>query len=181
MWRDHFTALSESLGFPLRIYSQSGALIFAPPGPAPLCPAFRSPSFAFASRHVAECQPLALNTLSTKKPDIFKCSANIMSFALPIEYLGERAVIFGQGSFSSYQDFREYLNIANADELETISLPTSFTSFEQVWKVCVFVADSVKRLLKNTQETASLRDKCDRLKNIIGIWGGLDEERPEKL
>lgn len=183
MWRDHFTALSESLGFPLRIYSQSGALIFAPPGPAPLCPAFRSPSSPFASRHVAECQPLAMNTLSTKKPDIFKCSANIMSFALPIEYMDEKAVIFGQGSFSSYQDFREYLNIVNAEELETISLPapTSFTSFEQVWKACVIVADSVKRLLQNTQETAALRTKFDRLKNIIGIWGALDGEQPEKL
>jgi diguanylate cyclase (GGDEF)-like protein len=183
MWRDHFTALSESLGFSLRIYSQTGALIFAPLGPVPLCPALRSPSSAFASRHIAECQPLMLKTLSTKKPDIFKCSANIMSFALPIEYLGERAVIFGQGSFSSYQDFREYLSIVNADELASISLPvpTSFTSFEQVWKACVFVTDSVKRLLQNTQETATLREKFDRLKNIIGIWGALDEERPEIL
>src|SRR5512143_1460105 len=183
MWRDHFTALSESAGFSLRLYSQTGALIFAPLGPVPLCPALRSPSSAFVSRHITECQPLMLKTLSTKKPDIFKCSANIMSFALPIEYMDEKAVIFGQGSFSSYQDFREYLNIVNAEEFETISLPapTSFTSFEQVWKACVIVADSVKRLLQNTQETAAPRIKFDRLKNIIGIWGAIDGERPEKL
>lgn len=183
MWRDHFAALSESLGFSLRVYSQTGTLIFAPPGPAPLCPVFRSPSSSFVAHHFAECQPRMLNVLETRKPDIFKCSAKIISFALPIEYMGERAVIFGQGSFTSYEDFREYLSIVNTDELETVSLnvPTCFTSYEQVWKACLFVADSVKWLLKNTQETAILRDKFDRLKNIIGIWGTIDEERPEKI
>jgi diguanylate cyclase (GGDEF)-like protein len=183
MWRDHFTALSERLGFSLSVYSQSGTLIMAPPGPFPLCPAFSSASSSFNAHCDAQCLTRALNTLSTNKPDVFKCQAKIVSFALPIEYRGDKAVILGQGSFSSYNDFREYMNSVDAGDLDTVSipLPTSFTTFEQAGKVCSFVADSVMRLLKNTQETASLREKFGRLKDFIAMCGTLDEERPETL
>ncbi len=183
MWQDHFAALSESLGFSLSVYSQKGTLIFAPPGPFPLCPEFRSATSSFTSYCDAECLTLALNTLSTNKPDVFSCFAKIVSFAVPIEHLGDRAVILGQGSFSSYRDFREFINTVSNVDFDTISIPvpTSFTSFDQAWKVCGFVEDSVRRLLKNTQETASLREKFDRFINIIGIWGALDGERPEAM
>jgi diguanylate cyclase (GGDEF)-like protein len=183
MWRDHFAALSESLGFSLSIYSQAGTLIFAPPGPFPLCPEFRSATSSFTSHCDAQCLTHALNTLSTNKPDVFSCFAKIVSFAVPIEHLGDRAVILGQGSFSSYRDFREFINTVSHIDLDTISIPvpTSFTSFEQAWKASGFVEDSVRRLLKNTQETVSLRKKFERLKDIIGRWGALDEGRPEAL
>ena len=183
MWRDHLSALSESHGFSLSVYSQTGTLIFAPPGPFPLCPEFRSAASSFTSHCDAQCLTHTLNTLLTNKPDVFSCFAKIVCFAVPVEHLGDRAVILGQGSYSSYRDFREFIYSVSNVDLDTISIPipTSFTSFDQAWKVCGFVEDSVRRLLKNTRETASLREKFEHLKNIIDIWGALDEERPEAL
>ncbi len=43
------------------------------------------------------------------------------------------------------------------------------------------MADSVGRLLKNAQETVTLRRKIESLKSIIGKWGGSAEERSETL
>ncbi len=81
-----------------------------------------------------------MNTISKGKPDVYKCYAKIMTFALPIEYMDERAVVLGQGSFSSYEDFRECMNLLSAIGLDTISIttPLTFTSVEHTWKVIGF-------------------------------------------
>jgi diguanylate cyclase (GGDEF)-like protein len=106
-----------------------------------------------------------------------------MCFAIPIEYMGEHAVIVGHGSYSSYEDFRECMNILTSSGLDTISIttPLTFTSVQQTWKVMGFVADSVGRLLKNAQETVALRSKIESLKSVIGKLGTSAEERPETL
>jgi diguanylate cyclase (GGDEF)-like protein len=182
-WQDHFTTLADSLGFTLSIYSASGTPILTPPGPAHLCQTISSSSSEFKSQCAEHCLPFLMNALSTEKPDIFKCYAKIVSFALPVEYLQEKAVILGQGSFSSYEDFRECMNLVAAVGLEEISIkaPLAFTSYRQAWKACNFVSDSVSRLLKNSQETVTLRKKFESLKSIVGMWGSSSEEQPETL
>jgi diguanylate cyclase (GGDEF)-like protein len=124
-----------------------------------------------------------MNTLATGKPDIFKCYAKIMCFALPISYMDEKAVILGQGSFSSYEDFRAFVDLVQTAGIDTISIraPLSFTSYQQAGKVCGFVATSVNKLLKNAQETLSLKKKFESLKMIVRMWGDSAEERPEAL
>jgi diguanylate cyclase (GGDEF)-like protein len=182
-WQDHFTALSDSLGFSLSIYSQTGAKLFAPLRTHPLCRGFRLSSQELKSRCKSYCYPFMMNTIEKGKPDVYKCYAKIMTFALPIKYMEERAVVLGQGSFSSYEDFRECMNLLSAMGLDTISIttPLTFTSVEQAWKVSGFVADSVGRLLKNAQETVTLKRKIESLKNIIGKWGASVEARSETL
>ena len=125
-----------------------------------------------------------MNTLVTGKPDIFKCYAKVMCFALPISYMNEKAVILGQGSFSSYEDFRESVNQVQAvPGLDTISVkaPLTFTNSQQAWKICGFVANWVNSLLEHTQENLSLKRKFESLKMIVGMWGASAEERPESL
>jgi len=182
-WQDHFTALSDSLGFSLSIYSQTGTKLFAPLRTHPLCRGFRSTSSEFTSQCKSYCHPFMMNTISKGKPDVYKCYAKIMTFALPIQYLDERAVVLGQGSFSSYEDFRECMNLLTSIGLDTISIttPLTFTSLEHTWKVSGFVADSVGRLLKNAQETVTLKKKIESLKSIIGKWGSSAEERSETI
>lgn len=182
-WQDHFTALSESLGFTLSLYSQTGEPIFVPENASHLCRGVGSLSSEFKSQCESYCLPLMMKTLQTGKPDVFKCYAGIMSFAFPVEYLSEKAIILGQGSFSSYEDFREYMNLLNSPGLSAVSVtaPLTFTSFQHAWKACGFVADSVNRLLKNSQETVALRKKIGDLKDIIGMWGAAAGERPETI
>ena len=182
-WQDHFTALSDSLGFSLSIYSQTGTKLFAPLRAHPLCRGFRSSSSELTSQCKSYCHPFMMNTISKGKPEVYKCYAKIMTFALPIKYMDERAVVLGQGSFSSYEDFRECMNLLSAIGLDTISIttPLTFTSVEHTWKVSGLVADSVGRLLKDAQETVTLKRKIESLKSIIGKWGSSAEERSETL
>jgi diguanylate cyclase (GGDEF)-like protein len=182
-WKNQFTTLSESLGFSLSIYSQDGTLIFAPMNTPPFCQGFCLTSSSFKSQCESYCHPLFLNTISKGKPDVFKCYAKIMCFAFPIEYMNEHAVVLGHGSFSSFEDFRECVNVLESSGLDTISIttPLTFTSVQQAWKVMGFVADSVGRLLKNARETVTLRSKIENLKSIIGDWGTSAEESPETL
>ena len=104
-----------------------------------------------------------------------------MSFTLPIEYMGEKAVILGQGSFSSYEDFRDCMNRISAYGIDkvTIKTPLSFTNSQQAWKTCNFVAHSVDRLLKNMQETVILRRKVESIKSVFSLWGTAAAEQPE--
>jgi len=171
-WQDHFTTLSDTFGFSLSIYSSSGDQILAPQGAAPVCRSFRVSSPEFITRCKPHCYPLIMKVLQTGKPEVFKCHAGITSFALPIEYLAERAVILGQGSFSSYEDFRESMNLVDPAELDTIAIPTPllFTSEHDAWKVCRYVSDFVQRLAKNSQETVALRKKFESLKNVFSLW-----------
>jgi len=182
-WRDHFTTLSDSLGFSLSIYSQTRQLLFASPGALPLCRAFQKSAPALKDQCKSYCDPLMTKPLLTGKPEIYKCYAKIVCFSLPIEYMHEKAIILGQGSFSSYEDFRECMNLVSIAGLDTISIPTplTFTTFEHAYKVCGFVADVVNRLLKNSQENVTLRKKFENLKHILGTWGSASEERPEAL
>jgi diguanylate cyclase (GGDEF)-like protein len=182
-WQDHFSALSDSLGFSLSVYSQTGKPIIIPEGTAPMCKGFRSSSPEFQAQCESYCQPLIMQTLSTGKADVFKCYAGIMSFAFPIEYLGEKAVVLGQGSFASYEDFRESMNLVNTAGLDTLAItaPLAFTSAQHAWKVCGFVSKSINRLLNNSQETLSLRKKFEGLKNIIGMWSNAAEKKPDEL
>jgi len=182
-WQEHFSALSDSLGFSLSVYSQTGKPILLPAGSIPLCRGFRSSSPEFQSQCEAHCQPLIMKTLSTGKPDVFKCYAGIMSFAFPIEYMGEKAVVLGQGSFSSYEDFRESMNLVSTAGLDTIAItaPLTFTSTQHAWKVCSFVSKSINKLLHNSQETIALRRKFEGLKNIFGMWSNVAEKDPDEL
>ncbi len=180
-WWDHFASVSESFGFSLSVFSQSGKPIFVPIGAIPPCQEFCSSSAEIKSKCDEYCHPFVMNTLATGKPNVFKCYAKITCFALPIAYLNEKAVILGQGSFSSYEDFRECVNLVQSAGLDTISVkaPLSFTSEQQAWKICGFAAHSVNSLLQHTQENISLKRKFESLKKIIGMWGASAEERPE--
>src|SRR3990172_12699052 len=119
MWQDQLNTLSDSLGFSLSIYSHDGTIIFAPMNSPPFCQGFCLSSSSFKSHCESYCHPFMMNAISKGKPDVYKCYSKIMSFALPIEYMDEHAVIVGQGSFSSYEDFRECMNILSSNGLDT--------------------------------------------------------------
>ena len=184
-WQDLFTTLSDALGFALSIYSESGNPIFVPEGSDPLRKAFRSISPEFSAQGEKHHFVIA-ETIRSGKPRLFKSYVKIMGFAVPIEYMGEKAVILGQGSFANYDDFRESMNLMSSFGMDTVSLrmpltPLTFTDPQHAWKVCCFVSDSVARLLKNTQEAVTLRRKFESLKSVFGTWGAVAQEQPQAL
>jgi len=182
-WWDHTATFCENFGFSLSIYSLTGKPVHASSRTASLCRGFCSSSLEFKSRCETHCLSFVMNTISTGKPDIFKCYSRIMCFVFPIRYLDEKAVVLGKGSFSSYEDFRECMNLAQDAGLDAISVtaPLSFTSHEQTRKIYSFVTESVTGFLQNTQETVTLRKKFEGLKKIIGMWGADANDLPEAL
>ena len=182
-WQDLLATLSNALGFSLSICAENGKPIFVPEGAPPLCKAFRSASPEFSAHCEKYCHPVITRTIESGKPKLFKCYAMIMSFTLPIEYMGEKAVILGQGSFANYEDFRECMNRVNSVDLGPASLrmPLTFTTPQHASKVRGLVADSVNQLLKNTQEAVTLRRKFESLKSVFSAGATTAEEQPEEL
>ncbi len=182
-WQDLFTTLSDALGFSLSICAENGKPIFVPEGAPPLCKAFRSASPEFNAHCEKYLRAVITRTIESDKPKLFKCYAMIMSFTLPIEYMGEKAVILGQGSFASYEDFRECMNRVNSLDLGPASLrmPLTFTTPQHTSKVRGLVADSVNQLLKNTQEAVTLRKKLENLKSVFSAGATTAEEQPDAL
>ena len=116
--------LDESYLIALSVYSASGNPIYVPQSASPLCKGFRTQSSDLKSLCDTSCQPFLLNTLTAGKPSVFKCHAKIMSFAFPIEYLNEKAVVLGQGSFASYEDFRDCMDMVSAYGIDMITIKT---------------------------------------------------------
>jgi diguanylate cyclase (GGDEF)-like protein len=97
-----------------------------------------------------------------------------VSFALPVEYFSEKAVILGRGSFATYYDFRKFLDLVSKEGVESdisIAVPLRFTSVKDARKACYIVDSSVSQLLQNVQENAVLREKMETLRSVVSRWG----------
>ena len=171
-WKGQIMTLSDTTGFTLSLYSAEGGLIFSTAEQNPPCGGLLSSPY-FKSQCDASCRAPLADVIQQGKPRVYKCYAKIVSFALPVEYLSEKAVILGQGSFATYQDFREFTNYLSASEIADLSVtaPLIFTNDQQAKNACRLVDNSLNQLLKNTQETITLQQKIDSLKNVIGRWG----------
>jgi len=182
-WQDCFAALSESLGFSLSIFSRDGRMLYSPRHTAPFCHRLRAAVPSLTASCDTHCRSFLKNALETGRPDVFTCYLKIVSFVVPIRHKAEYAVILGQGSFSSLEDFYEGKKHLRAAGLEVASLPspTAFTSYPKAWMVCDFTTDAVRRLLSNDQGDHALGHGFESLKKFIGGWGVPSGEQPEAL
>jgi len=181
-WKSRFKTLSDTIGFNLRIYSEDGTPIFSTEEHSPMCRGLLSAP-DFRSKCDTYCRSAMMEAFSKCRPIIYKCYAKIMSFAFPVEYMGEKVVIVGQGSFSTYEDFREFIKHLSFSKVKDFSVtcPLKFTTAEDARNACSLVDNSITQLLKNTQETITLKKKVDSLKEVLGMWGVASKEQPETL
>ncbi len=180
--KDYLSALADTVGFRLRVYSSSGRLLVPESSSSP-CKELQASSFACRSLNEMNCHPAMMGTLTQRTPKIFTCPAKMLNFAAPIEYMNEKAVILGYGAFSSYKDYREYVSISSSDEnpLPLLREPQVFISRRQAWQICNFVVDSVNRLLRYVQENTALKKKVDVVKNAFIQWNASPDDNPNML
>ena len=180
-WQDYFSSLSESLGFSLSVYSQEGTEVLSAPVPDSQCRSIKSSSAALTLQCESHCRSFVRSALASGKPAVFKCYARITCFTLPIFSQDAKAVIVGRGSFGSYDDFRECMEVVSANDSDLLSVktPLAFTSNDQAWKTCRLVGDIVSKLVNNLQETAILRKKVESFKNVFSLWSTSAQESPE--
>jgi len=181
-WKGRFKTLSDTIGFNLRIYSEDGNSFFSIEEHYPMCSGLLSAP-DFRSKCDAYCHNTMMGAFSKGLPIIYKCYAKIMSFAFPVEYIGEKVVILGQGSFSAYEDFREFIKHLSFSKVKdfAVTCPLKFTTAEDARNACNLVDSSITQLLKTTQETITLKKKVDSLKEVLGMRGVASNEQPETL
>lgn len=154
-WKDHFISLSNITKFNLSIFSGAGKLIFSTEKHSSVCRPLRS-SPDFRLKCDTYCCNIITSAVTKDTPIIYKCYAKIMSFAIPVKYLGETAVILGQGSFSSYEDFCEFTKHLRPDDIDdfltTVTEPLQFTSADKAVDGCYFIESSINQLLKSKEK-----------------------------
>ncbi len=181
-WKGYFKTISDTIGFNLSVFSEDGSLIFSTDDYYPICrPLLSSPDFR--AKCDAYCRCTMMSAISKGKPVIYKCYAKMMSFALPVEYLSEKGIILGQGSFSSYEDFLEFMGRLSLFKVRDFSVtgPLKFTTAENARNACRLVDSSINQLLKNSQDAILLKQKMDSLKDVLGMWGVAAKEQPETV
>lgn len=182
-WQDCFAALSESLGFSLSIFSRDGKLLYRPRSAAPACRRLSSPIPSLSAACDAHCRPFMDNALNTGRPDVFKCHLKVVSFVVPLRYKSEHAIILGQGSYASLEDFLDGKNALAAAGLDVADMhpPSSFTNYPKAWMVCDLTTDAVHRLLSADREERVFGNEFERLKKLVRGWGEPAGEKPEAL
>jgi diguanylate cyclase (GGDEF)-like protein len=181
-WQEHFSTLSRALGFSLGVYSRDGRPLMPQPGPSPFCaPLIAAKGFPFEC--ASTCLRRALDVLVSREPRCYPCNARVMNIALPLSYLDDTAVILGQGSFASYEDYRSYLEMLRTyapDASFPVDTTLRFTTESDAKSACQIIDRSVSLLLRNSEETVSLRKKVTNLKGLVSSWwslGGADAEQ----
>lgn len=182
-WKGRFKTISEALGFYLSIYSRDGDPIFTTEDNHPVCKSLQAnPDFRVKCH--SYCRNAMMEVLNNESCKVYKCYAGLMSFALPVEYLEEKAVIVGQGSFSDYDDFRAFtkqIDFVNPETL-TITGPIKFTTSENARNACRLVDSSINHLLKSAEETIILKKRIDTVKDMLGMWStGTQQEQDASL
>ncbi|MCE5195008.1 MAG: diguanylate cyclase [Nitrospiraceae bacterium] len=169
-WKGRFKTLTDTTGFNLSIMSEQGTSIFSTEGHPSICRALLA-NDGFRTKCNSYCNSNVSEAISKNSSIIYKCYAGVMSFVLPLEYMQERAVILGQGSFSDYEDFKEFTKQLSSfvNEMPIVG-PIKFTSSEHATNVCKLVDSSINHLLKSSQETIILKKKIDVLKEVLGMW-----------
>ncbi len=180
-WQDSVAALSESLGFTLSIFSRDGKLLYSLRDTAHLCHRLSSSAPGLIPSCETHCRFFMKNAFETGRPAVFKCYLKVVSFVVPLRHKAEQAVILGQGSFSSLEDFQDGMKHLHAAGLDVASLapPTVFTNYSRAWMVCDFTTDAVRRLLGSRGDPA-LGNEFESMKKFIHA-GGAPTGEPEAL
>ncbi len=181
-WKDHVRTLSDTIGFDLSIYSGDGNLIFSVDRPYQICRELQS-----QPELMSECNNFCRNTmmqaLVKDEPIVYTCYAKIMSFAFPVSFMSEKAVVLGQGSFPTYEDLREFMKLMNSSRITSFSIkgPLRFTTAENANNACRLASGFINQELQNFQETISLKKKMNLLKEILSMWNIAAKEQPATI
>ncbi|HDZ62485.1 MAG TPA: hypothetical protein ENH40_05005, partial [Nitrospirae bacterium] len=164
---EYFQNLSKITGFDLCVYNEdvSPILDF---NASPICKLLKSnPS---GSLNCPEsCRNSILNYLKSDDPAIFKCSCKVINFAIPVNYLKEKAVIIGRNGFSSYEDFLEFMNIARKNNILEIPVktPLDFVDENYIKSISLYIQRAIGYILNNLQDKHRLVEKLGRFSSLV--------------
>lgn len=166
-WKSYLIILSDAININLSIYSRDGEIISSTRNYIPICRTLQSfPTFkSICDIH---CHAIKMRSIEKGKPITYKCYAKITGFSIPVGYMGENAVIMGQGSFSTYEDFLEFTKLLNLLKINNFSVtgPLKFITADHIRNACRLVNSLLNKLLQNIQENFILKKDIEKFVTI---------------
>lgn len=181
-WKARFKTISDTTGFNFSVFSKDGTPLFSTEEHPLFCRLLHEDSGS-KTKCNDHCGSNIVNANYKEDSLIFKCHAGIMSFTLPMQYMNEKAVILGRGSFPDYDNFREFAKKTDFMNSEKLSIegPIRFTNESDVKNTCRLVDTSVNHLLKTIQETETLRKKMDALGVMLSRMESKADSMPDSF
>lgn len=179
-WKARFKTISDTTGFNFSVFTKDGATLFSAEEYPLFCRILRE-DIESGTKCNEHCGSNIIKMIHQEEPLIFKCHAGIMCFTLPMQYMDEKAVILGRGSFPDYESFRGFAKKTNFMNSEKLSIegPIRFTSENDAKNTCRLVDTAVNHLLRNIQETETLRKKMDALGVMLSRMESAAEAVPD--
>ncbi len=165
-WKGFFQSFSNATGFDLDIHDEN-VNKFLTTKDNPICNLIKSSSNS-NSECPTSCTSFISESLKLNEPVTYKCYLNVTNFAVPIDYLEEKAVIVGRKGFASYEDFLEFLKIAKDKGIYEVPVKTAlhFENEDYVKNISLYVHKTVHYLLHNTRENQRLIEKIRRFTSL---------------
>ena len=158
-WIEYIHGLSKTLDIVLSVYDSGGSMLCTS-NENPFCNYIKS-----AKLDSLDCPGSCDNLLRSDEVRVFRCSAGVTCFVLPIERFNGKVIIVGRGEFASYGDFLDYLKILRDNKLShvPVSMPLKFPGEEYIETACNYVRLSFDRLLDSIEEKSGLKEKLLRM------------------
>ncbi|RJQ18394.1 MAG: sensor domain-containing diguanylate cyclase [Nitrospiraceae bacterium] len=166
-WGDLFRNISKTTSFELSILSSDGGLLFNT-GENHFCGIIKAANRE-GLRCPDSCIEAAIMSQYANIPVTYMCQSKIINFSFPIEKFDEKVIIRGQGSFTGYGDFLEFLKLQRANNLPGISVkkPLSFCGEDYAKAVSLYVFNTVNHMLNSMEEKHKLEEKFLRMTSLF--------------
>ncbi len=164
---EYFRNLSKITGFDLCVYDGDGRPVFDVRY-GPVCELIKS-SASVILECPASCRNFILKQLKSDEPAIHKCTSRVVSFAIPVTYLKEKAVIVGRNGFASYEDFLEFMDIARKNNFREIPVktPLDFVDEHYIKSISLYIQRAASYILNNFQDKHKLVEKLGRFSSLV--------------
>jgi diguanylate cyclase (GGDEF)-like protein len=162
-WVEHLRHLSRMTNFEFIVFDEGGSKV-RDSKENPLCAFIHS-----AQVESLDCPGSCYKYLQSQEPVLFKCSARLMHFALPIERFGEKVIVVGRGGFAEYEDFLEFIKIAKENDFPEIppAFSMDFPGEAFAEAVSHYTQISINRLLDSLAENERLEEKLLRMTSLF--------------
>lgn len=173
-WQQIQDSFSSIIGFALLIHDSSGRLLCRSSNENEICKIAKENPLG-ASLCYNHCGKGIEKAIKKREPFIFKCHANLYSFAVPIA-LDEKhhLVILGGQVFFSYKDLTDFIRDSgksgiDGSRINTIKKTLKFSDIISLKSACRYISTSANHLLKNTYSQNMFKQRFSQLLTLFNV------------
>lgn len=173
-WQQVQDSFSAIIGYEISVLDADGRPLCRPSNENNICRIIKETA-AGASLCSEYCGKSIKEAVKKREPFLFRCHANLYSFAVPI-ILDEKhqIVILGGHTFFSYRDFAAFIKNVDSlgiDRARILSLnkDLKFSDTISLKLACRYIYTSASNMLKNTYNQNIFRQKFSQLLTLFNV------------